>query len=52
MPETRYVEVSAAHAGYQVIGSGPVDLVFVPNWLHHLDIQGIEGRWRLFAANP
>jgi class 3 adenylate cyclase len=27
-PETRYVEVSGAEVGYQVVGDGPIDLLF------------------------
>lgn len=30
LPETRYAKSGDVHIAYQVIGSGPFDLVFVP----------------------
>ncbi len=46
-PETRYVEVSGAQVGYQVVGEGPIDLVVA--WGHG---SNIELTWDLppFAA--
>jgi class 3 adenylate cyclase len=40
-PETRYARAAdGIHVGYQVVGSGPVDIVFVP-W----DYSNIEAAW-------
>lgn len=40
-PEVHYAKTDdGAHIAYQVIGDGPVDLVFVPWWWNHL-----EGQW-------
>ena len=40
-PETRYARAAdGIHVGYQVVGSGPVDLVFVP-----YDYSNIEAAW-------
>jgi class 3 adenylate cyclase len=40
-PETRYAKtVDGAHIAYQVVGEGPVDLVFVMGWT-----SNIEGMW-------
>lgn len=38
-PETRYVEVSGVNIAYQVFGDGPIDLLFLPSWISHLDLQ-------------
>jgi len=29
-PETRYARAGEAYVGYQVIGDGPLDVVFIP----------------------
>jgi hypothetical protein len=29
-PETRYAKSGDVHIAYQVVGEGPVDLVFIP----------------------
>lgn len=39
-PTTRYAKTGDLHIAYQVLGDGPVDLVFVP------------GEWRLLAVSP
>ncbi|MEO8546521.1 MAG: adenylate/guanylate cyclase domain-containing protein [Burkholderiaceae bacterium] len=36
-PETRYVKSGDVHIAYQVIGSGPVDLVLVPGWVSNIE---------------
>ena len=36
-PPTRYARSGRVHIAYQVIGQGPMDLVFVPGWLSHLE---------------
>ena len=43
IPETRYARTAdGIHIGYQVLGSGPADLVFVP-----YDYSNIEASWDL-----
>lgn len=37
LPETRYVLSGDMHIAYQVLGSGPVDLLFVPGFVSHLE---------------
>jgi hypothetical protein len=39
MPEIRYAKSREAHIAYQVMGSGPLDLVLVPGFVSHLEIQ-------------
>ena len=36
-PETRYVRSGDVNIAYQVLGEGPVDLVFVMGWVSHLE---------------
>jgi class 3 adenylate cyclase len=36
-PETRYARDGDLNLAYQIVGEGPRDLVFVPNWLFNLD---------------
>ena len=38
-PRTRYVENSGCTIAYQVIGEGPVDLMFIPGLISHVDMQ-------------
>jgi class 3 adenylate cyclase len=37
-PETRYAKSGDVHIAYQVIGDGPVDLVFVAGWITHVEL--------------
>ena len=40
--ETRYAPGADGHVAYQVIGDGPRDLVFVPNWGSNVEIMWEE----------
>jgi pimeloyl-ACP methyl ester carboxylesterase/class 3 adenylate cyclase len=40
VPETRYVKSGDVHIAYQVLGSGPIDLVFVPGF-----VSNVEANW-------
>ena len=40
--ETRYAASSDGHVAYQVIGDGPRDLVFVPNWGSNVEVMWEE----------
>jgi DNA-binding winged helix-turn-helix (wHTH) protein/pimeloyl-ACP methyl ester carboxylesterase len=37
VPETRYARSGDVNIAYQVIGDGPLDLVFVMGWISHLE---------------
>jgi pimeloyl-ACP methyl ester carboxylesterase len=41
-PETRYALSGDVNIAYQVVGDGPFDLIFVPGFVTHLELQ-----WRL-----
>jgi len=47
LPETRYAKSGDTYVAYQVIGEGPFDLVFVPGFVSHLDLQM---EWPLFVT--
>ena len=39
-PETRYVRGrDGVHIAYQVLGDGPRDLIFIPEWVNHVEAQ-------------
>ena len=40
--ETRYVKTDGGYVAYQVFGTGPLDLLFIPNWSHNLDVMWQE----------
>jgi class 3 adenylate cyclase len=37
-PETRYAQSGGVNIAYQVVGDGPVDLVYVPGWVSHVEL--------------
>jgi class 3 adenylate cyclase len=37
-PETRYTRSGDVHIAYQVVGQGPIDLVYVPGWVSHVEL--------------
>src|ERR671937_108053 len=37
-PETRYARSDGLNIAYQVVGEGPVDLVYVPGWVSHVEL--------------
>jgi len=39
-PQTKYARSGDVHIAYQALGNGPLDLVFSPGWVTHL-----EGAW-------
>ena len=42
MPETRYAKSGEVRIAYQVVGQGPLDLVFVPGCISNLDVHWEE----------
>ncbi len=39
VPKTRYAKSGDLHIAYQVVGEGPLDLVFVPGFVSHLEFE-------------
>jgi pimeloyl-ACP methyl ester carboxylesterase/class 3 adenylate cyclase len=43
-PQTHYAKSGDVNIAYQVVGDGPLDLVFVPGFISHLDLQWADPR--------
>ena len=43
-PETRYALSDGVNIAYQVVGSGPFDLVYVPGWVSNVELMWEEPR--------
>src|ERR687898_517112 len=46
--ETRYARNGDINIAYQVVGSGPRDLIFAMGWISHLDMFWEEPRFARF----
>ena len=45
MPETQYAQSGEVNIAYQVIGDGPIDLVYMPGFISHVELSwGLPGR--------
>ena len=44
-PATRYVRNGDVYIAYQVVGEGPIDLVFVPGFVSH-----VEANWQTSSS--
>jgi pimeloyl-ACP methyl ester carboxylesterase/DNA-binding winged helix-turn-helix (wHTH) protein len=49
-PETRYAKSGEVNIAYQVIGNGPIDLVFVMGWVSHLEYFWEEPSFARFLS--
>lgn len=38
-PKTRYTKSGRINIAYQVIGEGPIDLVYIPGWVSNIDLM-------------
>jgi pimeloyl-ACP methyl ester carboxylesterase len=48
-PETRYAKTAdGVHVAYQVVGDGPVDILFVLGWVTHIERMWSEPRFARF----
>jgi class 3 adenylate cyclase len=36
-PETRFAKRGEVHLAYQAVGSGPIDILFIDTWVHHVE---------------
>ncbi|HEU5064562.1 MAG TPA: adenylate/guanylate cyclase domain-containing protein [Gaiellaceae bacterium] len=41
-PETRYAKSGDLNIAYQVVGEGPLDLIYVPGWISNVDLMWDE----------
>ncbi len=49
-PQTHYAKGPEGNVAYQVVGDGPMDLVVVPGWFSHIDMQWDDPQWRTFIG--
>jgi class 3 adenylate cyclase/pimeloyl-ACP methyl ester carboxylesterase len=50
-PETLYTRTEEGlHIAYQVVGSGPIDIVYVPGWANPIDVMWEEHRYARFLS--
>ena len=49
-PETGYARSDGRSIAYQVVGNGPLDLVFFPEWFNNLEAQWDDPRLAAFAT--
>jgi hypothetical protein len=38
-PQTKYASIGDLSIAYQVVGDGPIDLVFVPGFMSHVELN-------------
>ena len=51
MPETQYAKSGEVNIAYQVIGDGPIDLVYMPGFISHLELSwALPGRGEFLRA--
>ena len=41
-PETQFARTEHGNVAYQIVGDGPLDLVFIPSWLSNVDVMWEE----------
>ena len=41
-PDVRYTKTDGGYVAYQVVGDGPIDVVFIVNWFGHLEMRWEE----------
>jgi len=46
--ETKFARAGDLHLAYQVVGDGPFDLLFFPDWVNHIELQWEEPRQERF----
>ena len=49
-PETAFAKSGQAHIAYQVVGTGPLDLVYVPGWVSNVALNWEEPSYARFLT--
>ncbi len=49
-PEVRYASSDGAAVAFQAVGEGPLDLVFLPEWMNNLEMQWQDPRLARFPT--
>ncbi len=49
-PKTRYAKSGDCNIAYQVVGKGPIDVVYIPGWVSNIDMMWTEPRLATFLT--
>ena len=49
-PKTKYTKSGTFNIAYQVIGEGPVDIIYIPGWVSNIDMMWAEPRYAAFLT--
>lgn len=49
-PKTHYTKSGDFNIAYQVIGNGPVDIIYIPGWVSNIDMMWAEPRLAAFLT--
>ena len=49
VPSTRYARCDGVHLAYQVVGDGPVDVLWMPHWATHVELLWEDVRTATFV---
>jgi pimeloyl-ACP methyl ester carboxylesterase len=49
-PKTRYAKSGEVNIAYQVVGEGPIDIVYIPGWVSNIDMMWTEARLANFLT--
>jgi len=49
-PETNYTKSGQFNIAYQVIGTGPIDIIYIPGWVSNIDMMWAEPRLAAFLT--
>jgi len=49
-PQTKYTKSGNFNIAYQVIGNGPVDIIYIPGWVSNIDMMWAEPRLAAFLT--
>ena len=49
-PKTKYTKSGEVNIAYQVVGDGPIDIVYVPGWVSNIDMMWSEIRLASFLT--
>ncbi|MBA2500364.1 MAG: adenylate/guanylate cyclase domain-containing protein [Chitinophagaceae bacterium] len=50
-PKTRYTKSGDCNIAFQVVGEGPVDIVYIPGWVSNIDMMWTEPRLTEFLTS-
>ncbi|MCK5456928.1 MAG: adenylate/guanylate cyclase domain-containing protein [Melioribacteraceae bacterium] len=49
-PNTKYAKSGEINIAYQVVGEGPIDIVYIPGWVSNIDMMWTESRFATFLT--